>query len=163
MTPDEDGRGEALGHYMLRLAKNCPDRDIDILRWNFGGLKQLVMPRIVAMLLRWKVTRSISFRLDSAHPVGCSHHQKVAVFDDHLAVCGGIDVGAQRWDTRGHKDGDPRRCTPSGKPYTPWHDSTMILAGPIGEALADLGNARWQRATTSEEHPSALQSLMRTS
>src|SRR3546814_5095691 len=67
---------------MLRLAKNCPDRDIDILRWNFGGLKQLVMPRIVAMLLRWKVTRSISFRLDSAHPVGCSHHQKVAVFDD---------------------------------------------------------------------------------
>src|SRR3546814_1007952 len=87
---------------------------------------QLVMPRIVAMLLRLKVTRSISFRLDSAHPVGCSHHQKVAVFDDHLAVCGGIDVGAQRWDTRGHKDGDPRRCTPSGKPYTPWHDSTMI-------------------------------------
>src|SRR3546814_9224285 len=26
LTPDEDGRGEALGHYMLRLAKNCPDR-----------------------------------------------------------------------------------------------------------------------------------------
>src|SRR3546814_3551 len=58
-----------------------------------------------------------------------------------------FDVGAQRWDTRGHKDGDPRRCTPSGKPYTPWHDSTMILAGPVGEALADLGNERWQRAT----------------
>src|SRR3546814_7999408 len=67
--------------------------------------------------------------------VGCSHHQKVAVFDDHLAVCGGIDVGAQRWDTRGHKDGDPRRCTPSGKPYTP----------------------------RSEEHTSELQSLMRIS
>jgi phosphatidylserine/phosphatidylglycerophosphate/cardiolipin synthase-like enzyme len=29
----------------------------------------------------------------------------------------------------------------------PWHDSTMILAGPVGEALADLGNERWQRAT----------------
>src|SRR3546814_6779031 len=108
---------------------------------------QLVMPRIVAMLLRLKVTRSISFRLDSAHPVGCSHHQKVAVFDDHLAVCGGIDVGAQRWDTRGHKDGDPRRCTPSGKPYTPWNDSTMILAGPVGEALADLGNDRARQST----------------
>src|SRR3546814_18346040 len=108
---------------------------------------QLVMPRIVAMLLRLKVTRSISFRLDSAHPVGCSHHQKVAVFDDHLAVCGGIDVGAQRWDTRGHKDGDPRRCTPSGKPYTPGYDSTMILAGPDGVSLAALGTEGWQRAT----------------
>lgn len=147
LIPDQDGGGEALGHYMLRLAKTCPDRDIDILRWNFGGLKQLIMPRIVAMVLRWKLTRSISFRLDSAHPVGCSHHQKVAVFDDHLAVCGGIDVGAQRWDTRAHTDGDPRRCAPGGKPYMPWHDSTMILAGPVGEALADLGNERWQRAT----------------
>src|SRR3546814_17409825 len=113
---------------MLRRAKDRPDRDIDILRWNFGGLKQLVMPRIVALLLRWKVTRSISFRLDSAHPVGCSHHQKVAVLDDPLAVCGGIDVDAPRWDTRGHKDGDPRRCTTSGTPSPPWPYSTMISA-----------------------------------
>src|SRR3546814_1695597 len=29
----------------------------------------------------------------------------------------------------------------------PWNDSTMILAGPVGNALADLGNERWQRAT----------------
>src|SRR3546814_2324280 len=100
LTPDADGGGEALGHYMLRLAKSRPDRDIDILRWNFGGLKQLAMPSIVALILRWKMTRSISFRLDSAHPAGCSHHQKVAVFDDHLAVCGGIDVGLDRKSTR---------------------------------------------------------------
>ncbi len=147
LKPDSQGKGEPLGDYLLRLAKARPDRDIDILRWNFGGLKQFAMPRIVSMVLRWKVTRSISFRLDSAHPVGCSHHQKVAVFDDHLAVCGGIDVGARRWDTREHKDGDPHRTAPDGKPYMPWHDSTMILAGPVGGALADLGNERWQRAT----------------
>lgn len=147
LKPDRQGRGEPLGDYLLRLAKNCPDRDIDILRWNFGGLKQFAMPRIVSMIARWKLTRSISFRLDSAHPVGCSHHQKVAVFDDHLAVCGGIDVGARRWDTREHKDGDPHRTAPDGKAYMPWHDSTMLLAGPVGNALADLGNERWQRAT----------------
>jgi phosphatidylserine/phosphatidylglycerophosphate/cardiolipin synthase-like enzyme len=29
----------------------------------------------------------------------------------------------------------------------PWHDSTMFLAGPVGKALADLGNERWKRAT----------------
>jgi len=147
LKPDKDGKGEPLGDYLLRLAKNCPDRDIDILRWNFGGLKQFAMPRIVSMIVRWKMTRSISFRLDGAHPVGCSHHQKVAVFDDHLAVCGGIDVGSRRWDTRDHKDGDPHRTAPDGKPYMPWHDSTMLLAGPVGNALADLGNERWQRAT----------------
>lgn len=150
LRPDAEGKGEPLGDYLLRLAKNCPERDIDILRWNFGGLKQLVTPRIVAMILRWKVTRSISFRMDSAHPVGCSHHQKVAVFDDHLAVCGGIDVGANRWDTRDHADEDRHRTAPDGKPYMPWHDSTMILAGPVGRALAELGNERWQRATNKE-------------
>ncbi|MBN8846201.1 MAG: phospholipase [Sphingomonadales bacterium] len=147
LKPDEQGQGEPLGDYLLRLARNCPDRDIDILRWNFGGLKQLAMPRILTMIARWKLTRSISFRLDSAHPIGCSHHQKVAVFDDHLAVCGGIDVGSCRWDTRAHEDGDTHRTTPDGKAYMPWHDSTMILAGPVGNALADLGNERWQRAT----------------
>ncbi|MBU7588847.1 MAG: phospholipase [Sphingopyxis terrae] len=150
LTPDDAGKGESLGHFLLRLAHAKPDRDIDILRWNFGGLKQFLMPRIVSMVLRWKVTRSISFRLDSAHPTGCSHHQKVAVFDDHLAVCGGIDVSSSRWDTRGHRDGDPRRTNPDGQPYMPWHDSTMILAGPVGEALADLGNERWQRATNKQ-------------
>ncbi len=147
LKPGKDGKGEPLGDYLLRLAKEKPDRDIDILRWNFGALKQFAMPRILSMVARWKLTRSISFRLDSAHPVGCSHHQKVAVFDDHLAVCGGIDVGSRRWDTRDHKDGDPHRTAPDGKAYMPWHDSTMILAGPVGNALADLGNERWQRAT----------------
>ena len=150
LTPDERGEGESLGHFLLRLAHDRPDRDIDILRWNFGGLKQFLMPRIAAMILRWKLTRSISFRLDSAHPVGCSHHQKVAVFDDHLAVCGGIDVAAARWDTCDHRDEDRRRTNPDGDAYMPWHDSTMLLAGPVGRALADLGNERWQRATNKE-------------
>ncbi len=147
LTPDDRGKGEPLGDYLLKLAHEKPGRDIDILRWNFGGLKQFAMPRILSMVARWKLTRAISFRLDSAHPVGCSHHQKVAVFDDHLAVCGGIDVGSRRWDTRDHRDGDPHRTAPDGKAYMPWHDSTMILAGPVGNALADLGNERWQRAT----------------
>lgn len=147
LLPDHNGKGEPLGQYLLRLAREKPARDIDILRWNFGGLKYFAIPRVLAMVMRWKLTRSISFRLDSAHPIGCSHHQKVAVFDDHLAVCGGIDVGSRRWDTRDHTDDDPHRTAPDGKGYMPWHDSTMILAGPVGNALADLGNERWQRAT----------------
>lgn len=147
---DEQGQGESLGQFMLRLAKEKPDREIDILRWNFGGLKHLVSPVIISTILRWKMTKSILFRMDSAHPLGCSHHQKVAVFDDHLAVCGGIDVADRRWDTSEHKDHDSRRVQPSGEAYDPWHDVTMILAGPVGAALADLGKERWRLATDSE-------------
>src|SRR3546814_19183822 len=94
LKPDKDGKGEPLGEYMLRLAHEQPDRDIDILRWNFGGLKQFVVPRILSLVVRWKLTRSISFLLDIVHPLGCSHHQQVAVFHVHLAVCGGTFVGA---------------------------------------------------------------------
>src|SRR3546814_17166899 len=43
LKPDKDGKGEPLGEYMLRPAHEQPDRDIDILRWNFGGLKQFVV------------------------------------------------------------------------------------------------------------------------
>lgn len=150
LIPNEKGKGESLGRFLLRLAKAKPNRDIDILRWNFGGLKHFLSPTIVATILRWKITKSIAFRLDSAHPLGCSHHQKVAVFDDHLAVCGGIDVAARRWDTPEHLDVDPRRSEPSGKTYEPWHDVTMILAGDVGSALADLCKARWKRATKSD-------------
>src|SRR3546814_17567331 len=61
LKPDKDGKGEPLGEYMLRLAHEQPDRDIDILRWNFGGLKQFVVPRILSLVVRWKLTRSLSF------------------------------------------------------------------------------------------------------
>lgn len=150
LKPDEAGKGESLGHMLLRLAKDKPERDIDILRWNFGGLKHFLSPVIVGTILRWKMTKSIRFRLDSAHPLGCSHHQKVAVFDDHLAVCGGIDVADRRWDTRDHGDDDPRRIATNGKPFTPWHDVTMILDGPVATALSELGKQRWKKATKSD-------------
>jgi phosphatidylserine/phosphatidylglycerophosphate/cardiolipin synthase-like enzyme len=152
LKPNENGKSPSLGQFLLRLAKEQPDRDIDILRWNFGGLKQFFSPTIVSTVLRWKMTKSIRFRLDGVHPLGCSHHQKVAVFDDHLAVCGGIDVADRRWDTPEHRDDDPRRVQPNGKPYEPWHDVTMLLAGPVGAALADLGKERWKRATKTDLH-----------
>src|SRR3546814_3371887 len=34
LTPDDKGKGEPLGDYLLALARDQPDRDIDILRWN---------------------------------------------------------------------------------------------------------------------------------
>lgn len=150
----KDGkRSETLGHFFLRLAKSNPAREIDILKWNFGALKQFLHPRAVWFLLRWSRTRAIDFRLDSAHPPGCSHHQKIVVIDEQFAVCGGIDISTGRWDTPQHRDNEPGRRLPSGKPYMPWHDATMLLTGDVAGALADLGRDRWHVATNGQLPP----------
>src|SRR5690606_40350343 len=80
------------------------------------------------------------------HPIGCSHHQEIAIIDDQLAVCGGIDMTDRRWDTREHREGDPRRKRPGGSAYGPWHDMTMMLEGPGAAALDELARDRWRRA-----------------
>lgn len=147
LEPDGEGGGESLGQFMLRMAKARPDRDIAILKWSFGALKQWMRPSAAMMLLRWASTKSIRYRFDSAHPPGCSHHQKIVVIDNCFAVCGGIDMSSARWDTREHLDDDPHRKLPGGKPYSPWHDVTMLVDGPVAGALADLGEERWRIAT----------------
>ena len=151
--PDEHGQGETLGRFFLNLARDKPDREIDILKWNFGALKQFVRPSAVVWLARWWRTKAIDFRFDSTHPPGCSHHQKIVVIDDNLAVCGGIDISSSRWDTSEHRDDDPRRIGPDGKPYMPWHDATMMMRGPVAAQLAELGRERWSAATKAELKP----------
>ena len=150
LAPDDHGKGETLGHFFLRLAKEKPERQIDILKWNFGALKQFLHLTSVLWLWRWERTAAIDYRFDSSHPVGCSHHQKIVVIDNRLAVCGGIDISANRWDTPDHIDDDPHRISPNGKPYMPWHDATMLMLGDIAERLSELGRERWKVATQAE-------------
>lgn len=147
LEPESDGEDQSLGEFFLRLAHRNPERRIDILKWSFGAKKQFLHVKTVWTLLRWWQTRAIDFRFDSAHPPGCSHHQKILVIDDHLAACGGIDMSLCRWDTPDHVDEDERRVLPSGKPYGPWHDATMMMEGPVAVALAQLGATRWEHAT----------------
>jgi phosphatidylserine/phosphatidylglycerophosphate/cardiolipin synthase-like enzyme len=153
LEPDERGKGETLGRFFLRLAQTNPRRQIAILKWNFGALKQLLHPSAVAWLVRWKLAKAIQFRFDSAHPAGCSHHQKIVVIDDNLAACGGIDISNHRWDTSEHRDRDPHRTAPDGKKYQPWHDATMLMQGPVAGDLSELGRERWKIATSHELDP----------
>ncbi len=153
LNPDSHGKGETLGRFMLNLAKEKPDREIDILKWNFGALKQFFRPQAVLWLARWWRARAIDFRFDSSHPPGCSHHQKIVVIDENLAVCGGIDISTARWDTSEHKDDDPHRTGPDGKPYMPWHDATMMMRGDVAGELAELGRERWSTATKAKLKP----------
>lgn len=146
-------RGETVGNFFLRLVRENPDVRINILNWNIGALKLLFRGSALFTLLRWKLQRQIYFRLDSAHPPGCSHHQKILVIDDAFAVCGGIDMTRDRWDTNEHCDDDPRRHEPSGKLYGPWHDATMAMDGAAAKSLGDLGRKRWKVATGEELAP----------
>ena len=147
LEPDKRGQGETLGHFFLRLSREGPGREIDVLKWNFGALKQFLRPATLTWLYRWWRTRNIEMRFDSAHPPGCSHHQKIVIIDDSLAACGGIDISTHRWDRSEHRDGDPHRTGPDGKPYCPWHDTTMLMRGPVASDLSELGRERWKAAT----------------
>ena len=136
-----------LGAFVIWLCGRRPGLQVRVLKWNFGALKFLFRGSMMLDLIRWMLNPSIDFKLDSAHPVGCSHHQKVVVIDDLFAVCGGIDMTSERWDTPEHLESDPRRHKPySKKLYGPWHDLTMLVEGDAAGALAELGRDRWERA-----------------
>ena len=135
-----------LGSFILWLARHRPELDVRILKWSYGFLKFFSRGSMLVDLMRWWPHRQIDFKFDTAHPVGCSHHQKIAVIDNHVAVCGGIDMTTHRWDTRAHEEKDKRRKRPRGAYYGPWHDATMMIEGEAAAALGDLGRERWKRA-----------------
>jgi phosphatidylserine/phosphatidylglycerophosphate/cardiolipin synthase-like enzyme len=128
-----------LGAFFIWLVKRREDLEIRLLKWNFGALKFIFRGSMIIDLTRWLLHRQIDFKFDSAHPLGCSHHQKIVVIDDRMAVCGGIDMTSDRWDTREHLHEDTRRRRPNGKLYGPWHDVTMMMEGDVAAALGDLG------------------------
>lgn len=135
-----------LGAFVVWLANRRRTLEIRVLKWNFGAFKAFFRGSMMLDLVRWFRHPRIDFKLDSAHPLGCSHHQKIVVIDDRFAVCGGIDMAGDRWDTREHLDNDKRRRRPGGKLYGPWHDCTMLLEGEAAKLLGDFGRTRWQQA-----------------
>ena len=141
------GDTPTLGQFVLQLAKERPELEIRVLRWDFGAFRSMTRGSMVLDLARWRLQRNIRMRFDGAHPAGCSHHQKILIIDDDLGVCGGIDMTGDRWDTRDHLPDDPRRTRPGGDPYDPWHDATMVVTGEVAQALSELARDRWYVAT----------------
>ncbi|MBV7256623.1 phospholipase [Pacificimonas sp. WHA3] len=141
---------EELGDFIYRLVKENPRLDVYLLRWRLGALKILLRGKTILTLIKWWLHPRIHLRLDGATPHAASHHQKIVVIDDTFAFCGGIDMTADRWDTREHLDEDPKRIRPSGRAYGPWHDATTALSGPVAAALGDLVRLRWKRAGGGE-------------
>lgn len=145
---DRKDEGPAnLGDFVMWLARRSPELEIRLLRWDTGAFKALFRGKTLLTILRWKMHRRITLRLDAAHPFAGSHHQKIVVIDDCLAFCGGIDMTLCRWDRREHEDEDPQRIDPGGKPYEPWHDATSAFDGAAARAIGDLARDRWLAAS----------------
>ena len=135
-----------VGAFISWITRRNPDLEVHILRWDFGAITSLLRGRTLQTLVKWKLAKRIHVKLDSTHPPGASHHQKIVVIDDCIAFCGGIDMTLGRWDTRGHADGDDGRTNPGGDRYMPWHDATTAIQGPAATMLGDLCRERWHRA-----------------
>ena len=135
-----------LGSFIGWLPRHRPDLHVYILKWRVSVFQFLTRGTMLWDIVRWARHKRISFKFDSAHPIGCSHHQKIAVLDDRLAVCGGIDMTDKRWDTRDHREDEPGRRTVHHASYCPWHDATMMMEGEVATALAEIGEGRWDRA-----------------
>ncbi|WP_374282866.1 phospholipase D-like domain-containing protein [Novosphingobium sp.] len=143
-----------LGAFIVWLCKRTPDLEVRLLKWNFGALKFIFRGSMALDLLRWLFHRQITMKFDAAHPLGCSHHQKIVVIDDKFAVCGGIDMTSDRWDTPEHREKDPRRRLPYAKRiHEPWHDLTMLVEGEAAAALGELGRQRWAMAGAGTMEP----------
>lgn len=146
---DDDHREApaTVGEFIGWLVDRTPGLQVYILRWDKGALKTLLRGKTLWTLTKWRfLRRRIHLKLDGYHPTAASQHQKVVVIDDRIAFCGGIDMTDARWDTRAHADDDPRRVSPNGKPYKPWHDATTALEGPVAAALGELCRDRWRIA-----------------
>ena len=135
-----------LGSFIPWLTRHCKTLEVRILKWGIGSLEIVGRGAMMLDMVRWLPHKRIDLEFDSVHPTGCCHHQKIVVIDDRLAVCGGIDMTDRRWDTREHRETDPRRKRPGGSSYGPWHDMTMMLEGPAAGALDELARDRWRRA-----------------
>lgn len=98
----------------------------------------------------WRTHRQVHFAVDSQHPLGASHHQKIVVTDDAVAFVGGLDLTGNRWDTPEHRADDPRRVDEEGHPYAPFHDVQMMVDGKAAQGLGELARTRWKRATDQD-------------
>lgn len=149
LTPGEDDSEtpDNLADFLSHIVKRSDGLNIHVLQWD--GAMLLNLSRQLGSFLQFKLKNDsrVQFRLDSEHPVGACHHQKILVIDDTIAFCGGIDITRGRWDTSAHAADDDRRRDPSGEKFGPWHDITLAVDGEAARELGELARDRWLRAT----------------
>jgi phosphatidylserine/phosphatidylglycerophosphate/cardiolipin synthase-like enzyme/uncharacterized membrane protein YdjX (TVP38/TMEM64 family) len=144
----EDGHvPNEIGALLDHLVRSRPGLRVHVLIWDSAMIYAFNREFAGLVKMDWLTHRRLRFRLDDSHPLGASHHQKIVVIDDDLAFVGGLDVTSQRWDSRGHLPGDPRRSDPAYPVYPPFHDVMALVTGPAARALAEIGRQRWRQSS----------------
>ena len=138
-----------LGAFLYWMLWKRPDLEIYLLKSNLRLLPALdgiwygVTPVSVVNQIS---SRRMHFAIDGARPTGAVHHQKIAVVDDAVAFCGGLDLTVDRWDTRAHeRDSRGRRTV--GRSYGPRHEVATAVDGQAARALGEQARQRWETAT----------------
>ncbi|WP_420565178.1 VTT domain-containing protein [Thalassobaculum sp.] len=141
---DGDGVPTRLKPLLEFLVGRNPELEVWLLLWDFTPLFVRDREPLPTVNLMLTTSARIHVHLDDALPFGACHHQKLVVIDDAIGFCGGLDVTRERWDTSDHIPDDPRRVSPKGGLYTPFHDTHMAVTGPAARALGDLTERRWR-------------------
>ena len=142
-----DGFPPTLLAFLNALCERTPELSIHVLAWDFSVIYTFERELLPAVHFGWGSHRRLRFALDGEHPVGASHHQKIAVVDDRVAFVGGMDLTFARWDTPEHRPNDVRRAMEDGSIPRPMHDVQVAAEGETASALGDLFRTRWQAAT----------------
>jgi phospholipase D1/2 len=151
LAPDWEGtwvpRRWSLNHFLLDLLKRKPDLHIYLLCWDYAPIYLLEREKLQALRFGWFSHPRMHFKMDAAHPVGASQHQKFVVVDQSIAFLGGLDLTIRRWDTCEHYARHALRVDPQGQPYGPYHDVQIGFNGTMARQMAELFCERWARAT----------------
>ncbi|MFL5303892.1 MAG: VTT domain-containing protein [Polyangia bacterium] len=133
--------------FLNHVLDRQPDLRVYALAWDYSVIYTLEREPLPTLRFAHAAHPRLSFHLDSAHPLGASHHQKIVVVDDEVAFTGGLDLTIRRWDLSAHRAHEPDRVDPAGQPYPPVHDVQMVVEGQAAEALGAIARARWEAAT----------------
>jgi len=128
--PPGDDLPTGLRDFLNELVRRNRRLRVNVLDWDFPMLFAPDRELLPLYKMEWTTHRRLNFRLDSHHPLGASHHQKIAVIDDAVAFCGGLDFTLGRWDTPEHRPGDVRRRDLDETIRQPYHDVQMMVSGP---------------------------------
>jgi len=142
-----DGYPEELAPFLNAIVSERRKLRAYVLAWDFAMLYAFEREWLPIYHFDWKTHRRLDFRLDGRHPLGASHHQKIVVVDDQVALLGGFDLTRSRWDRSAHACDDALRADSNGARYAPFHDVGAIVEGDCARALGDLARERWLRAT----------------
>lgn len=148
-----DGLPTKLGAFLNALLRRKRRLHIHVLNWDYPLIYAPDREWLPVYVPEWSGHRRLRFHMDSTHPSGASHHQKIVVIDDQVAFVGGLDFALGRWDTSQHRPDDERRRDTGAEIMQPYHDIQMMVSGPIAVALAELVRERWQVATGRRLRP----------